>query len=125
MFSPMMTQSTTLEESVDDIQYSSPIQATISPSSGWTTGGEEITITGSGFSDIAFSNTTDDGINHQWVETTMDYTDEAGRYNAIAVDSSGLVHAVHINGGNYQIRHSVYDGTSWNSVKIKYCGQTY
>ncbi|MGY8746398.1 MAG: IPT/TIG domain-containing protein, partial [Candidatus Poseidoniales archaeon] len=49
---------------------------TVSPASGWTTGGEEMTITGSGFTDLAFSNTTDDGINHQWVETTMDYTDE-------------------------------------------------
>jgi len=125
MFSPMMTQITTLEESVDDIQYSSPIQATISPSSGWTTGGEEITITGSGFTDLAFSNTTNDGINHQWVETTMDYTDEAGRFNSIVMDSNGHIHVVHINGGNYQIRHSVYDGTSWNSVKIKDCGQTY
>ena len=55
----------------------------------------------------------------------MDYTDEAGRWNAIAMDSSGYIHVVHINGENYQIRHSVHDGTSWNSVKIKDCGQTY
>jgi hypothetical protein len=125
MFSPIMTQTSIFEDSGDDIQYSSPIQATISPSSGWTTGGEEITITGSGFSDLAFSNTTDDGINHQWVETTMDYTDEAGRFNSIVMDSNGHIHVVHINGGNYQIRHSIHDGTSWNSVKIKDCGQTY
>ena len=69
---------------------------TVSPANGWTSGGEEITITGSGFSDIAFSNTTDDGINHQWVESTMDYTDEAGRYNSIVMDSNGHLHAVHI-----------------------------
>ena len=50
----------------------------VSPASGWTTGGEEITISGSGFSNLAFSNTTDDGINHQWVESTMDYSDQAG-----------------------------------------------
>ncbi|MBT7063162.1 MAG: hypothetical protein HN923_00500, partial [Euryarchaeota archaeon] len=73
----------------------------VSPSNGWTTGGEEITITGSGFSDLAFSNITDDGINHQWVETTMDYTDEAGRFNSIVMDSNGHIHVVHINGGNY------------------------
>jgi len=116
---------------VDDILLSDSKSSTdtsswvVSPSNGWTTGGEEITITGSGFSDIAFSNITDDGINHQWVETTMDYTDEAGRFNSIVMDSNGHIHVVHINGGNYQIRHSVYDGTSWNSVKIKDCGQTY
>jgi len=125
MASPILEQTSFLDDSGEDLQFSSPIQATISPSSGWTTGGEEITITGSGFSDLAFSNTTDDGINHQWVETTMDYTDEAGRYNAIVMDSNGHIHVVHINGGNYQIRHSVYDGTSWSSVKINDCGSTY
>ena len=125
MASPILEQTSFLDDSGEDLQFSSPMQATISPSSGWTTGGEEITITGSGFSDLAFSNITDDGINHQWVETTMDYTDEAGRFNSIVMDSNGHIHVVHINGGNYQIRHSIHDGTSWNSVKIKDCGQTY
>ena len=125
MAAPMLTQTSILEESSDNLRYSSPIQATISPSSGWTSGGEEITITGSGFSDLAFSNTTNDGINHQWVESTLDYTDEAGRFNSIVMDSNGHLHVVHINGGNYQIRHSIYDGTSWNSVKIQDCGSTY
>ena len=96
MASPMLTETSVLEESNDNLQFSSPIQATISPSSGWTTGGEEITITGSGFSDLAFSNITDDGINHQWVETTIDYSDQAGRYNAVAVDSNGHIHVVQI-----------------------------
>ena len=105
---------------VDDMSPSDSKSSTdtsswiVSPSNGWTTGSEEITITGSGFSDIAFSNTTDDGINHQWVESTMDYTDEAGRYNSIVMDSNGHLHAVHISGGNYQIRHSIHDGNSWN-----------
>ena len=97
----------------------------VSPSNGWTTGGEEITITGSGFSDLAFSNTTDDGINHQWVESTMDYSDEAGRWNAVAMDSSGHIHVVHIGDENFKIRYSVHDGTSWSTLIIKDCGQTY
>ena len=125
MAAPMLTQTSILEESSDNLRYSSPIQATISPSSGWTSGGEEITITGSGFLDLAFSNTTNDGINHQWVESTLDYTDQAGLFNSIVMDSNGHLHVVHINGGNYQIRHSIYDGTSWNSVKIQDCGSTY
>ena len=123
--SPMLNQTSLLEESGDNLRYSSPIQTMISPSSGWTDGGEEITITGSGFSELAFSNLTDDGINHQWVDNTADYTDQAGKWSSIAVDSNGQVHVVHINGGNYQIRHSVYDGSSWNSVTIKNCGHTY
>ena len=49
---------------VDDILLSDSKSSTdtsswaVSPSNGWTTGGEEITITGSGFTDLAFSNTT-------------------------------------------------------------------
>ncbi|MDA7846082.1 hypothetical protein N9A87_03440 [Euryarchaeota archaeon] len=97
----------------------------VSPSNGWTTGGEEIVITGSGFSDLAFSNTTDDGINHQWVETTMDYSDQAGRWNAVAVDSNGHIHVVQIKDDSYQIRHSVNDGTGWNTAVINTCGSTY
>ena len=116
--SPMITQQTTLEAERDEIQYSSPIQTTISPSTGWTAGGEEITISGSGFSDLAFTNTTYDGINHQWTKTTADYADQAGHENAIVVDSTGDVHIVHANGGNYEFKHSIYDGTSWSSTKI-------
>ena len=98
---------------------------TVNPTTGWTTGGEEITITGSGFSSLAFSNTTDDGINHQWVETTMDYSDQAGRWNAVAVDSNGHIHVVQIKDESYQIRHSVNDGTGWISNGINTCGATY
>ena len=122
--SPMLNAPAEFEDS-NSIHRSSPLQVTLSSASGWTTGGEEITITGSGFSDLAFTNITDDGMNHQWAETTADYTDEAGNWNSIAVDSNGHVHVVHINGGNYQIRHSVYDGSNWNSVKINDCGHTY
>ena len=122
--SPMLNAAVEFEDA-DSIHRSSPLQVTLSSASGWTTGGEEITIAGSGFSNLAFSNITDDGINHQWAETTADYTDEAGTWNSIAVDSNGHVHVVHINGGNYQIRHSVYDGSNWNSVKINDCGHTY
>ena len=125
MASPVFLQPPVLEGSGDDVRHSSPIQATISPSSGWTSGGQEITITGTGFSDLAFSNITDDGINHQWAETTMDYSDQAGRWNAVAVDSNGHIHVVQIKDESYQIRHSVNDGTGWISNGINTCGATY
>ena len=123
--SPMITQQTTLEAERDEIQYSSPIQTTISPSTGWTAGGEEITITGSGFSDLAITNTTYDGINHQWVTSNLDMSDQAGLWNAIGVDNNGHIHVVQIKGESYQIRHSVNDGSGWNSMKINDCGNTY
>ena len=91
---------------------------TVSPANGWTTGGEEITITGSGFSNLAFTNTTYDGINHQWATSNLDMSDQAGQWNAVAVDSNGHIHVVQIKDESYQIRHSVNDGTGWNTVAI-------
>ncbi|MBL6882574.1 MAG: thrombospondin type 3 repeat-containing protein [Candidatus Poseidoniaceae archaeon] len=123
--SPMITQQTTLEAERDEIQYSSPIQTTISPNTGWTAGGEEITISGSGFSDLAFTNTTYDGINHQWTKTTADYGNEAGHENAMAIDSNGHVHIVHASGDGYAFTHSVYDGSSWTPTAIKNCEGSY
>ena len=125
MVSPMLTQASVLEESGDNLRYSSPIQATISPSSGWTSGGEEIVITGSGFSDLAFSNSTYDGINHQWAKSTANYADQSGQENSIVVDSNGHVHIVSAAGDNYDFIHSVYDGSSWSVNSIKSCEGSY
>ena len=55
----------------------------------------------------------------------MDYSDQAGRYNAVAVDSNGHIHVVQIKDESYQIRHSVNDGTGWISNGINTCGGTY
>ena len=71
--SPMLTHPANLELEFDEIHYTSPIQTSVSSSSGWITGGEEITITGSGFSALDDTNVTYDGINHQWTKTTADY----------------------------------------------------
>ena len=107
--SPMLSQPELLEDVEANVNYSTPLQTTVSPSTGWTSGGEEIIITGSGFLDLADRNVTDDGQTHQWAQTTADYSDEAGRWNAVAVDSNGHVHVVHIKDTSYQLRHSVYD----------------
>ena len=122
---PVLNAPTELSESQHDVHPSSPIQSTVSPSTGWTAGGQEITITGSGFLDLADRNVTDDGQTHQWAQTTVDYSDEAGRWNAVAVDSNGHVHVVHIKDTSYQLRYSVHDGTGWSSSAIKNCGHTY
>ena len=125
MASPMLTQTSVLDDSGDNLQFSSPIQTTISPASGWTSGGQEITITGSGFMDLAFTNTTYDGINHQWAKSTANYADQSGQENSIVVDSNGHVHIVSAAGDNYDFIHSVYDGSSWSVNSIKSCEGSY
>jgi len=125
IISPMMSQSSILEDSAHSLRYSSQIQATISPTSGWTSGGEEIVIYGSGFMDLAFTNTTYDGINHQWAKSTANYADQSGQENSIVVDSNGHVHIVSAAGDNYDFIHSVYDGSSWSVTSIKGCEGSY
>ena len=122
--SPVLVSTTELEH-VPPSASSSPLQVTLSSSSGWTSGGEDLTITGTGFRDMADRNVSYDGVNHQWAATNLDMSDQAGRWNAIDIDSNGHIHVVQIKDGNYEIRHSVNDGTGWNSVKINDCGNTY
>ena len=50
--SPLVNHPTNLEDLSERIQSSSPLQTSLSASTGWITGGEEITITGSGFSKL-------------------------------------------------------------------------
>ena len=123
--SPIFNHPTTLDEDSDNIQSSSPIDTTLSSTSGWITGGEEITITGSGFSALDDTNVTYDGINHQWTKTTADFGNEAGHENAMAIDSNGHVHIVHASGDGYAFTHSVYDGSSWTPTAIKNCEGSY
>jgi len=123
--SPLVNHPTELEDVHKQIQSSSPIQTTLSSSSGWITGGEEITITGSGFSNLRDTNVTYDGINHQWSKSTADFGNEAGHENAIAIDSNGHVHVVHASGDGYAFTHSVYDGSSWTPTAIKNCEGSY
>ena len=123
--SPLVDHPTELEDMHKQIQSSSPIQTTLSSISGWITGGEEITITGSGFSALDDTNVTYDGINHQWTKTTADYGSEAGHENAMAIDSNGHVHIVHASGDTYAFTHSVYDGSSWTPTGIKNCEGSY
>ena len=122
--SPMLNQPAMFDDS-SPISQSSPLQVTLSSTSGWTSGGEDLTITGTGFRDIADRNVSYDGINHQWTKTTADYTDESGPENAIVVDSNGHVHVVYINGGNYKIMHAEFDGSMWDTAEVDSCAGSY
>ncbi len=121
---PMLHFTSMLEDEAP-LAPSSPLQVSLSATSGWTSGGEDLTITGTGFRDMADRNVTYDGINHQWTKTTADYTDESGPENAIVVDSNGHVHIVYINGGNHKIMHAVNEGSGWNTAEVDSCAGSY
>ena len=122
---PVFDVPSELGEASRIVQPSSPLTTSVAPSSGWTAGGQEITITGSGFLDLADRNVTDDGLNHQWSLNPADNADQAGHENAIVADSSGNLHVVHANGGTFEFQHSVYNGASWVTNKITDCDTSY
>ena len=93
----------------------------VSPANGWTTGGEEITITGTGFLDMAYSNVTSDGEAYTWTTTTANYVYQSGWDPSIGVDSNGTVHIVSSNMDSDDFWHSTYDGSTWTHLKIMDC----
>lgn len=93
----------------------------VNPSSGWTTGGEEITITGTGFLDMAFKNVTSDGESYSWTATTANYVTKSGMSPTVAVDSNGTVHIVHVNWDTEQLWHSTLSSGSWSHAFISNC----
>ena len=93
----------------------------MSPVNGWTTGGEEIIITGTGFLDMAYSNVTSDGEAYTWTTTTANYVTSSGWDPSIGVDSNGTVHIVSSNMDSDDFWHSTYDGSTWTHLKIRDC----
>ena len=93
-----------------EVNDASNATSTVSPSQGWTTGGEEITITGTGFLDMAFKNVTSDGEAYTWTTDTINYVDGSGVAPTVAVDSNGTVHIVHVNYKENKLWHQYSNG---------------
>jgi hypothetical protein len=93
----------------------------VNTSTGWTSGGEEIIITGTGFLDMAFKNLTHDGNAYTWTTMTANYVTSSGWDPTIGVDSTGTVHIVSSNMNSDDFWHSTYDGSTWKHDKIRDC----
>ena len=95
----------------------------VSPVNGWTTGGEEITITGTGFLDMAYKNVTRDGEAYTWTTNTINYVTGAGYSPSVVVDSNGTVHIVHMIWSDDELWHSTLTpgSTTWSHTKIMNC----
>ena len=118
MMSPMLAYSHTLDESQEQIYNSSSIQTTISPTSGSISGGDQITISGTGFSNLSYNNLSEDGLSHSWTTSVVDYVQGGYGDQAIATTSNGDIHIVYWNYDTHQLKHAVYDGTSWTRSVI-------
>ena len=118
LFTPMLMHEEENLFSTSNPQFTGTTNVSVSPNSGWTTGGETITITGSGFSSLAYNNITTDGMTHSWTVSTVDYVQGGHGDQAIAVTSNGDIHIVYYNYDTHQLKHAVYDGTSWSRSVI-------
>ena len=104
-------------------QRSGRSSASIAPSSGWTTGGEELVITGTGFLDMAFKNVTNDGKSYTWTTNTINYVTGAGFSPSVVVDANGTIHIVHVIWSDDELWHSklTAGSTTWSHTKIMNC----
>jgi hypothetical protein len=112
-----------MDEAVSVNPTSHGASATVSPANGWTTGGEDITIKGSGFLDMAFKNVTNDGEPYTWTTNTINYVTGAGYSPSVVVDSNGTVHIVHVIWSDDELWHSklTVGSTTWSHTKIMDC----
>ena len=92
--------------------------ASISPASGSMYGGDNVTITGSGFFEMATNSLTNDGLNHSWSMSVADSIQGGYGENDIGVTSNGDVHIVYFNYDTRQLKHAVHNGQSWSRSVI-------
>ena len=90
----------------------------VSPSSGSMNGGQNLTITGSGFLEMATNSLTNDGLTHSWSMSVADSIQGGYGENDIGVTSNGDVHIVYFNYDTRQLKHAVHNGQSWSRSVI-------
>ena len=95
---------------------------TVSPSSGPSEGGTDLTISGSGFSSLLDNltlpeNTSEENI-RSWTNSTIDSNANVGSHTSIAVDSNDNLHISYFGAHNSDLKYATYDGSSWNESFI-------
>ena len=117
---PMVTPQPELSEDVNPSFTSGTAisGASLSSSSGSMSGSENLTITGSGFLDLATNSITHTGQSYSWSTSTVDYVQGSYGSNAVGVTSDGNVHIVYYNYDTNQLRHAEYNGQSWTRSTV-------
>ena len=118
--SPMfqITEELELRDSTNVEPSSSFSVTSVSPSSGSISGGQNLTITGSGFLEMATNSLTNDGLTHSWSMSVADSIQGGYGENDIGVTSNGDVHIVYFNYDTRQLKHAVHNGQSWSRSVI-------
>ena len=108
----MFEQQNSLDEENKDLSSArNPSNLVISPSSGSHFGGDNITLTGSGFS--SFFPAAD-----PWENFTIDSSANVGQYSSIVADSNSELHIAYHDATNGHLKYASNTGGSWNHYPI-------
>ena len=111
----MFEQQNSLDEENQDLSSArNPSNLVISPSSGSHFGGDNITLTGSGFS--SFFPATD-----PWENFTIDSSANVGQYSSIVADSNSELHIAYHDATNGHLKYASNTGGSWNYYPHRQC----
>ena len=102
----------------------------VSPSTGPSEGGTELTISGSGFSSLFGDNIgieASEDINRTWNDYTVDsgtgIQNYTGMFTSSAIDDQGGIHIAYYDDGEGKIMYAYnYGGTSWAKCPVDYIG---
>ena len=105
-----------------DTSNPTPQWTTVSPSFGPSSGGTDLTITGSGFSSLIDNFTLPENPPAEsirsWTNTTVDSNVKVGSHSSIAVDSNDYLHISYFGAHNSDLKYATYDGSSWTESLI-------
>ena len=110
ILSPIMTQSSILDESMDDLRSGEGSVWTLSPTTGPHTGGTNLTLTTTGLSSYFEES--------NWENFTIDYSADVGQYSSIAVDSNNSIHISYYDVTSGNLKYASNSGGSWSNYPI-------
>ena len=110
VISPIMTQNSILEDSMDNSESDEFSTWTISPTTGSHTGGTNLTLTTTGLSSYFEES--------NWENFTIDSSADVGQYSSIGVDSNNEIHMSYYDVSSGNLKYASNSGGSWSNYPI-------
>ena len=116
-------------DGIGDSRESNGRSYSISPTNGTSTGGTNLTITGTGFDalqKITLSSDSslighwkfDEGSEGEWSTIIVDFNGNVGYDVSLALDSNDEIHISYKDDTNSALKYAHFDGDSWSTLNI-------
>ena len=110
MISPILEQTSRLEDSLDNSRSDEFSTWTISPTSGTHNGGTNLTLTTTGLSSY-FEESS-------WENFTIDSSADVGKFSSLVADSNGDLHISYRDSTNGHLKYASNAGGTWTNYPI-------